>query len=346
MSQLKVGLLGLGRGGRLVAAALRKSSWCELVAVASTQPQRLRAFAAENPNIAVHDDYRALIAGCGLDAIFMAIPPFMRLSYLSMAAERQVPVWMLGPPLANFADAQVATERFRRADCPVVVYRPWGIEPALQPSSLALDQLGKFFLADGTVTTSWEGDLDWRGEAGRGGGVLFDRGYTLVDCIVQAMGLPSRVYAAGVRDAQGRRRQPQETEDVAALVCHFGEGGAATVCVSRASGPEGFLLRLHATGGALTLDDGGEPVAAGHRGFPRTAAARPAVPARLHAQGTPAHDGCPAGGVSLDEDRPARGARGHRRYASGVRSLPDESYCSPAPDTFPWGARRLTAGSN
>ena len=254
MSQLKVGLLGLGRGGQLLAAALQRSSWCELTAVASTQPQRLRAFADAYPNINVYNDYRALIAGSGLDALFIAIPPFLRPSYLAMAAERQLPVWMLGPPLANFGEAQIAVERFRRAECPVVVYRPWGIEPALHPNSLGLDQLGRFFLADGAVHTWWEGDLDWRGEADRGGGGLLDRGYTLIDLMIQVMGLPSRVYAAGVRDAQGRR-QPYATEDVAALVCHFGDAGVATVSVSRASGPEGSLLRFHAPGGTLTIDD-------------------------------------------------------------------------------------------
>ena len=88
MASLKVGLIGLGSGGRLLADALLTSSWCELVAVASRQAIRIEPFKEKHPEIATYNDFRSLIVSNPLDALFVAIPPFLRGKYLALAAER------------------------------------------------------------------------------------------------------------------------------------------------------------------------------------------------------------------------------------------------------------------
>ncbi|NLX13794.1 MAG: Gfo/Idh/MocA family oxidoreductase, partial [Phycisphaerales bacterium] len=98
MATMKVGVLGMGRGGQRIAAALLRSSWCDLVAVGSKKRHILTAFAERHPGIATYDDCRSLIVGNRLDALFVAMPAYQRGPFLPLAAERGIPVWMLTPP--------------------------------------------------------------------------------------------------------------------------------------------------------------------------------------------------------------------------------------------------------
>lgn len=253
---MKVGLMGLGRGGRQVAEALLASSWCELVAVASVRSRRIEAFAQEHPGIAVCDDYRSLIVAHPLEALFVAVPPFLRGKYLALAAERCIPVWMLTPAARRFDEALAIIERFKQAGCPIVVARSWGVEPALQPEAIGLDQLGRVFLGSGLVMTCWAEDLDWRGDSVRaGGGVLLDRAYNLIDAMVQTMGVPSSVYmmAKGVSRPGGRF--PYDTEDTAVLACEFACGAVASITACWTSGPPRWSLELHGTNGSISVDE-------------------------------------------------------------------------------------------
>ena len=173
METLKVGLLGLGRGGQAVADGLAASSWCELTAVASPNAQRIERFAEAHPGVARYDDFRSLIVENALDALFVALPPFMRGKYLGLAAERGLAVWTLPPPARQFDDAVEWMRLFEQADRPIVVSRSWGVEPTLQLEAIGSEPLGRFFLARGNVMTCWSEDLDWRGDARRAGGVRF-----------------------------------------------------------------------------------------------------------------------------------------------------------------------------
>jgi len=252
---MKVGLIGLGRGGGRVAQTLLASSWCELIAVGSPKSKRIEQFTEEHPGIATYDDFRSMIVANPLDALFVAVPPYMRSKYLALAADRAIPVWMITPAARRFDEAIELLTRFDRAECPIVVSRSWGIEPAMQPDGLGLDTLGRFFFARGNVTLCWDEDFDWRGDSQRaGGGVLLYRAYPMIDAIVQAMGMPSTVYAkmAGVSRPGGRF--PYDTEDTAGLICHFSGGGIAVISACWTAGPPNISLDLHATNGAIHVD--------------------------------------------------------------------------------------------
>ena len=252
---MKVGLMGLGGGGQLLAEALLASSWCELTAVASRQPKRSEQFRGDHPGITAYDDCRSLIVENPLDALFMAVPPFFRGKYLTLAAEHGLPVFMLTPPARRFDEALEIGGKFEQAQCAVVVARSWGIAPALQPDVLGVDELGGFFFARGNVMTCLPDDLDWRGDSVRaGGGVLLDRGYALIDIVVQVMGLPSSVQAAARRVSRPGGRFAYDTEDTAALVCEFRGGAIAVISACWSSGPERWELELHGTGGSVHLD--------------------------------------------------------------------------------------------
>lgn len=255
MERLKVGLLGLGRGGQRVAEALLASTWCDLVAVASPRRHRLERFAEHHPGIATYDDFRSLIVGCSLDALFVALPPFVRAAYLKLAAARDLPVWMLTPAARKVSEAAQILAMFSH-DCPVVVARNWGIDESMQPTSPGIDTLGRIFLARGNVMTRWSEDFDWRGDSRRaGGGVLLDRGYGLVDTVVNAMGLPGTVYAAMAGASRPGGKFPYDTEDTAGMVCQYADGGMAVISACWTAGPDRWYLVLNGIEGSVRFEE-------------------------------------------------------------------------------------------
>jgi len=254
---MRVGLMGLGRGGQLVAEALLSSSWCQLAAVASRKSHRIDRFVEKHPDITAYDDFRSLIVENPLDALFVAVPPFLRAKYLTLAAEHRCPVWMLSPPARRFDELIEIMERFDQAKCPIVVSRSWGIEPSMQADAIGLDRLGRFFLATGGVNLCSSEDLDWRGDSVRaGGGVLLDRGYELLDIMVKVMGLPATVYAAAKGVSRPGTRFPYDTEDTAALICQFSNGAVAVMSACWTSGPDRCELEFFGIGGTLRVDSG------------------------------------------------------------------------------------------
>lgn len=254
MSQLKVGLLGLGRGGRRVAEVLLDSSWCKLIAVGSSQPWRTEQFTKEHSDVNAYDDLRSLIVGNPLDALFVASPPYLRPKYLALAAERRIPVWMLTPPARRFDEAIQITQMAERADSPIAVSRAFGIEPALQRETLGLEQIGRLFLARVEIMWCETSDLDWRADSqNAGGGVLLDRAYPAIDTLVALMGLPHTVYARMASAAPPWRRNPSDTEDIAVVVCQFGQGAVATINACWTAGPTTESIMVHGVGGSLQI---------------------------------------------------------------------------------------------
>jgi predicted dehydrogenase len=255
MITLRAGLLGLGRGGQQLAATLRRSSWCQLVSVGSLQPSRLEQFAGENPGTSAYNDYRLAIVSRPLDVLFVAIPPFLRPDYLRLAAERSIPVWMLSPPLNRFDQFMEVVELFERADVPIAAARMHGVDSLLRSGSAALERLGSPFLAEGHVRTCWSGELGWRGNSTQaGGGTLIDRGYLLLDAILQFMGAADCVVAAMGRAPLGGTRTLYDTEDTAVLICRYASGAIATLSACRTAGPDEWSLRVSAVEGCLEID--------------------------------------------------------------------------------------------
>jgi len=256
LAALKVGLMGLGRGGWRLARTLMASPWCELVAVASLQSKRTEQFKAEYPGIATFDDFRSLIVTTPIEALFVAVPPYLRAKYLPLAAERKIPVWMLTPAARRFDEAIELLAVFENADCPIAVARSWGFEPALQPETIGLSEVGRIFFARGNVTVCSEEDLDWRGDSQRaGGGVLLYCAYAMIDTLVQIMGLPSNVYARVAGVSRPGTRFPYDTEDTAALVCQFAGGGIAVLSACWTAGPDHKSMSLHGLSGSIHIDD-------------------------------------------------------------------------------------------
>lgn len=261
MEPLKVGLMGLGRCGVQAAEALLGSSWCRLIAVGGQKPHRLAAFAERHPEVATYDDFRSLIVNSGLEVLCMAVPPFVRAHYLQLAAERRLPVWMVTPAARRLDEALPLAERFEAAGVPLVVSRAYGIDPALDSDTLGPQAVGRVFLARGAAMTCLPEDLDWRGDAeSAGGGVLLDRAYSLIDTLVQAMGMPGSVYTAAAGVSRPGTRFAYDTEDTAAVIFQYAGGGIAEIVASWTTGPEECWLNLHGLTATARIESAGVTV--------------------------------------------------------------------------------------
>ncbi len=256
MDPLKVGLIGLGRCGVQLADALLASSWCRLVAVGSHKPYRLQRFAENHDGIATYDDFRSLIVNNALDALFVAVPPFVRPGYLALAAERELPVWTLTPSARTLDEAIELIDMFEAAGVPLIVSRSYGLDPALQEDTIGPAATGRIFLARGHALTCCPEDLDWRGDSRRArGGVLLDRAYGLVDTIVKIMGMPGRVYAAAAGVSRPGTRFPYDTEDTASMICQFAGGGIAQVTACWTAGSNEAVLDFYGLKACVHVDE-------------------------------------------------------------------------------------------
>jgi predicted dehydrogenase len=256
MEPLRVALMGLGRGGLLAADALLDSSWCRLAAVGSQHTQRLEAFAQQQSGIAVYDDFRSLIVSSPLDALFVAVPPFLRVNYLAMAAERRLPVWMLTPAARTLDEALQLLDLFDAAETPLVVSRAYGLAPCLHEDTIGPEAIGRLFLARGHVLACEPEDLDWRGDSQRAvGGVLLDRAYGIIDLIIQTLGMPGTVYAATAGVSRPGTRFPYDSEDTASVICQFAGGAIAQITACWTAGPEDWSVNLHGIEASVHIDD-------------------------------------------------------------------------------------------
>ena len=112
---LRVGVVGLGRHGRSIAAEL---SSFENVAVASfcdTDQRRLDAGARRAQGVAVFTDMDAMLAAGGLDAIFIATPTHLHRKHLESALNSKLHVYCEAPIAATIEDAQAMARMSRGA---------------------------------------------------------------------------------------------------------------------------------------------------------------------------------------------------------------------------------------
>lgn len=258
---MDVGLMGLGGGGSQIAELLMKSSWCRLVAVGARKGRRTEAFSAQYPEIAAYDDLRSMIVETSLDAIFVAVPSYLRARYLPLAAQQGVPVWMLPPAGRGYGEALNLVREFERQDCPIVVYREWGIDPVLAMDNLGLERMAKFFFARAHVMHCWGEDLDWRGDSKRaGGGVLLHRAYPLVDNLIQVMGMPATVHAVIGSVSRPGGRYPYDTEDTSTVIMQYTHGAMATISACWTAGPVSYQMVLNGLDHTLEMDRQGVKV--------------------------------------------------------------------------------------
>ena len=261
-------MIGLAAEGRQIHAALLADPVIELVAVADHDRELARRL-AEEAGVAAYDDSRRAVvesAARGMEALFVALPPFEADETLRIAAGLKVAAFVLPPIARRFDTAKELAGLFAEADCPLAVARLWQFEPAYLRLHDLASLAGHVFAASADIACPVNRRPDWKGDSRRaGGGVLLHEGYELVDAVVTLLGVPTEVYAAmGFAQAPGQAR-PYDTEDAASVACRYADDRAAAITCRRspASGAWSIMLcgskaTVVVTPESMTVTDGAQ----------------------------------------------------------------------------------------
>jgi predicted dehydrogenase len=232
------------------AAALRTVPGARLAAVASRQPNRAAAFAAEHGADRAHASYDALLTDAGVDVVYVATPHSSHCALALRAVQAGRPVLVEKP----FGLARSQVEEVLSAAAAHDVFVMEAMWTRFLPAYVRLRELidegtighvlavhAAFGIAAPYVPTHRVYD------PALGGGALLDLGVYPVDLACQLLGTPAHVSAEAVLCPTG--------VDVSTLAALRWEGGAV------ASAHASFTTRLPSAGlvvgteGSLELPD-------------------------------------------------------------------------------------------
>ncbi len=94
---LKIGVIGVSGRGRLAANAHRPGQGARLVAGADVHPEAIDEFQGKYPEARTFNDYRAMLAECDLDAVFVASPDYLHEEHAVAALKRGLAVYLEKP---------------------------------------------------------------------------------------------------------------------------------------------------------------------------------------------------------------------------------------------------------
>jgi predicted dehydrogenase len=199
---LRWGILSTARIGAQIADAARRTSAAEVVAVASRDGERARAFADAHGIDRAHGSYEALVDDEGIDAVYVSLPNALHVEWAIRALEAGKHVLCEKPLAGRAADAEAAFGAAERAGRRLVEGIPWRFHPqAALFARLAREAQPRLVRATFTFDLAPGGDVRWSRELG--GGALMDVGCYCLSALRLVCGEPERVSAELVEGGDG-----------------------------------------------------------------------------------------------------------------------------------------------
>lgn len=235
MTELRVGVVGVGHLGRSHARVLAGLPGVRLVGVADTRPEQARAVAAQY-GCAAFTDYHDLVGR--IDAVSVAVPTSLHHEVAGAFLDAGIPAMVEKPLAPAVAEAESLVARARRTGVVLQVGHIERFNPALQalekirlrPRYLAAERLGTYTFRSTDI------------------GVVLDLMIHDLDLVLDWISAPIRsVSAMGVSVFGGH-------EDLANARLHFEDGCVADLTASRVSVQAVRKLRLWGAEGYATLD--------------------------------------------------------------------------------------------
>ena len=176
--KLRIGILGCARIVRRgVAEGIKSSGTATLTAIASRQPDTAASWAQEFDIPKHYGSYEALIADREIDAVYIPLPNEMHLPWTVRAAEAGKHVLCEKPLALDSQTAESMVEACRQRNVILLEAFMWRHHPRTLHAlhMVQAGQLGDLRL----VKMDFSFDIDrgdWRLDAQRGGGAMFDLG--------------------------------------------------------------------------------------------------------------------------------------------------------------------------
>ena len=247
--RLRVGVVGAGRIADFVhLPSLRLlPELCEVVAVASRDPDRARAFAARWAVPRVHATWQALLDDPGVDAVVVCPPSDLNYAVASAAIEAGKHVLCEKPLAISYPEARALAQAASGSPRVHMVAFTFRFAAALRylRRLVAEGHFGEIrhwrmaYFNDGQLDP--EAPFTWRHQRARGGaGILADMGSHMIDMAryllgeITAVSAVSRGYVGERLLAGGPGRGRVETPDACAFAAEFASGVIGTFDLSRA----------------------------------------------------------------------------------------------------------------
>jgi D-xylose 1-dehydrogenase (NADP+, D-xylono-1,5-lactone-forming) len=195
------GLLSTARINQALIAGIRVAEGAQLVAVASRDEARARAYAAAEGIPRAHGSYEALLADPDVDVVYVPLPNALHVPWTLRALEAGKHVLCEKPMSNRAADVEVAfdtAERLGRVLMEAFMWR-YHEQTATLVRLAAEGAVGPLRIVRGAFShTLPESSGDVRWDAELAGGALMDVGCYCVSAMRLLLGEPQRVYAESV----------------------------------------------------------------------------------------------------------------------------------------------------
>jgi len=246
---LRIGVLSTADIARQkVIPGMRRSSRCEVVAIASRDGQRARQVAAELQIPVAHDSYEALLADPRVDAVYVPLPNHLHAEWTKAAARAGKHVLCEKPLALDSGQAREMVDACRAAGVVLMeafMYR-------LHPSWMAVRELiGSGRIGSLVAVQSWfsyynDDPTNIRNIRDAGGGALYDIGCYCVNLsrtLFEAE--PDRIEGAITRDPVGG------TDILVSGLLEFGRGVATFTASTRAEDDQ--RVHIYGTQGRISI---------------------------------------------------------------------------------------------
>ncbi len=202
---MRLGLLSTARINGAILRGAQQSDVVEVVAVASRDGGRARAYAAEHGIARAHGDYNALLADPDVDAVYISLPNGLHAPWALKALEAGKHV-LCEKPFA--AQPEVVAHCFDVADAHGLVLTEafmWRHNPQTRRLAelVAGGAIGELRLVRSSFSFTLDEAINVRWDAQLAGGALMDVGCYCVNGLRLLAGEPERVHGEAVDSGHG-----------------------------------------------------------------------------------------------------------------------------------------------
>lgn len=262
MKELTVGIIGVGNMGSAHLACIHGGNirGMRVCAVCDIDKTRCDAVRAAYPDLAVYEDFHALLAQKEIEAVIIAVPHRLHGQIACAAFESGKHVLVEKPLDVRLSEARRVCEAARQSG------RVFGIMLNQRTNSLFAKareivqsgELGKMIRSNWIITNwfrteSYYRSGGWRATwAGEGGGVLLNQAPHNLDLWQWICGMPLAVRAV----CNVGKYHSIEVEDEAIVYAEFEDGASGVFITSTGESPGTNRLEIVGTKGKLVLEDG------------------------------------------------------------------------------------------
>jgi predicted dehydrogenase len=250
MPHLRVGIVSTAAIARLkVIPAIQKADHCEVVAIASRDPNLADRVAAELGIPIAHGSYEALLADPQVDAVYIPLPNHLHASWTIAAVEAGKHVLCEKPLALSAADAERMIAAADRAGVRLMEAFMYRLHPSWVAARelVASGRIGRLTAVQSWFSYNNEDPTNIRNILDVGGGALYDIGCYCINLSRMLFGSePVRVDGLVIRDPTGG------TDTVTSGVLGFASGIASFTCSTRAENDQ--RVDIYGSSGRISVE--------------------------------------------------------------------------------------------